>query len=989
MSKKLFCLVSFLLVLGMVGVGRSADEIYFTELFDDGNFSSRGWYDNTSLVLSTTEHIPGSTSSAEFHFNQGATTPTSGGGIRKLFTETETVYLSFYIKHSTNWTGSNQAYHPHEFHFMTNLDGAWGGLADTYSTYYIEENEGEPQLALQDAQNIDESNIGVDLTGITENRAIAGCNGNSDGTGVDTCYASSPGHRNGKTWEAGSVYFQDSTGPYYKADWHFIEAYFQLNSIVEGVGVADGQAKYWYDGELIINHENLILRTGENPNMKFRQFIIAFWIGDGSPVSQTIWVDDLTVANYRVGSSTPPGQASSPSPTNSATDVSITADLSWTAGSGATSHDVYFGTDSTPDSGEFQGNQAGTTFDPGIMANDTTYYWRIDEVNGGGTTTGNVWNFTTETTGSPPGQASNPSPANSAANVSVNADLSWTAGSGSDSSDVYFGTDPTPDSGEFIGNQTDTNYNPGTLANDTTYYWRIDELNGYGTTTGTVWNFTTAPPGTTVLLVDFGGTEAGNSFGLAGWNTVIKDTYTDYRSIGPGGTTIVTGQNPDYDYQGVTGSSRDFVIDEEIVVTWYNNSGSQITFTPRLSFTDSNRPDAGWYSMTQTIVAPYGTNTSQFLLDAGSAGNYSLVNINCFYTNNQILICDKIELIAAAASPGQAGNPTPADSATDVSIDADLSWTAGSGATSHDVYFGTTSPGTFQGNQTATTFEPGTMSNSTTYYWRIDEINAVGTTTGNVWNFTTEAAPPPPGQATNPNPANSATDVSVGTDLSWTAGSGTTSHDVYFGTSSPGSYQGNQTATTFDTGTMDNDTTYYWRIDEINAVGTTTGNVWNFTTAAAAQGDVEIIGSWTSGTTHTEEAGTDRALIFIAHAESSADTSDLGSVTYGGQSMTKVVERNMHLSYSAYTCAFILDEAGIDAATSGTFSPSWNASPSGTPAYTSVFLQNVNQTTLTGATGTGGTTTTTAETPALSTSDGDMAIVAGTCGNDATYSTIN
>ena len=127
MSKKLLCLVSFLLVLGMVGVGRSADEIYFTELFDDGNFSSRGWYDNTSLVLSTTEHIPGSTSSAEFHFNQGATTPTSGGGIRKLFTETETVYLSFYIKHSTNWTGSNQPYHPHEFHFMTNLDGAWGG----------------------------------------------------------------------------------------------------------------------------------------------------------------------------------------------------------------------------------------------------------------------------------------------------------------------------------------------------------------------------------------------------------------------------------------------------------------------------------------------------------------------------------------------------------------------------------------------------------------------------------------------------------------------------------------------------------------------------------------------------------------------------------------------------------------------------------------------------------------------------------------------
>jgi hypothetical protein len=87
--------------------------------------------------------------------------------------------------------------------------------------------------------------------------------------------------------------------------------------------------------------------------------------------------------------------------------------------------------------------------------------------------------------------------------------------------------------------------------------------------------------------------------------------------------------------------------------------------------------------------------------------------------------------------PAQASNPSPADTATDVSPYADLSWTAGSGATSHDVYFGTSSPGSSQGNQTETTFDPGTMDPNTTYYWRIDEINTVGTTTGAVWSFTT------------------------------------------------------------------------------------------------------------------------------------------------------------------------------------------------------------------------------------------------------------
>jgi predicted outer membrane repeat protein len=48
-------------------------------------------------------------------------------------------------------------------------------------------------------------------------------------------------------------------------------------------------------------------------------------------------------------------------------------------------------------------------------------------------------------------------------------------------------------------------------------------------------------------------------------------------------------------------------------------------------------------------------------------------------------------------------------------------------------------------NQTATTFDPGTMAYSTTYYWRIDEVSPSGTTTGAIWSFSTLSAPPPMG----------------------------------------------------------------------------------------------------------------------------------------------------------------------------------------------------------------------------------------------------
>jgi hypothetical protein len=87
--------------------------------------------------------------------------------------------------------------------------------------------------------------------------------------------------------------------------------------------------------------------------------------------------------------------------------------------------------------------------------------------------------------------------------------------------------------------------------------------------------------------------------------------------------------------------------------------------------------------------------------------------------------------------PDPASNPNPFDEATNVSATPLLSWTPGAGAASHDVYFGTESPGTFQRNQTEATFSPGTLLTNKTYYWRIDEVNSNGKTTGTVWTFTT------------------------------------------------------------------------------------------------------------------------------------------------------------------------------------------------------------------------------------------------------------
>jgi hypothetical protein len=79
-----------------------------------------------------------------------------------------------------------------------------------------------------------------------------------------------------------------------------------------------------------------------------------------------------------------------------------------------------------------------------------------------------------------------------------------------------------------------------------------------------------------------------------------------------------------------------------------------------------------------------------------------------------------------------------------VYIIADLSWTPGHDAISHDVYFGISYPPPFIHNQISTTFDPGTMAYRTTHYWRIDEVSDSGVTAGDVWSFTTIMGPPPP-----------------------------------------------------------------------------------------------------------------------------------------------------------------------------------------------------------------------------------------------------
>jgi hypothetical protein len=199
---------------------------------------------------------------------------------------------------------------------------------------------------------------------------------------------------------------------------------------------------------------------------------------------------------------------------------------------------------------------------PGLMDFNTTYYWRIDEVNMANPNSpwrGTTWSFTTET-----GKAYDPIPGDGAWSVATDANLSWTPSCIATSHDVYFGTDwndvndATSSSHPNVdyNNVSDTNYDPGTLQTFTRYYWRVDEKGPTTFPKGDVWTFVTA--GGVLMYYPFDGVEDANIGDACDANVVTDSTGkvtfskvgVDYRDLTYGLSNPIINRSRGARYSG-------------------------------------------------------------------------------------------------------------------------------------------------------------------------------------------------------------------------------------------------------------------------------------------------------------------------------------------------------------------------------------------------------------------------------------------------------
>ncbi|MDI6787690.1 MAG: fibronectin type III domain-containing protein, partial [Planctomycetota bacterium] len=555
---------------------------------------------------------------------------------------------------------------------------------------------------------------------------------------------------------------------------------------------------------------------------------IKFKVTDGelfSEVAITVFVQDMPI----------PALASSPDPAQGSINVITTTQLSWSAASGATSYDIYFGTTFTGWSPV--ANITSTLYAPPSTLNyGKTYFWRIDPKNNIGTNTGDIWTFTTvgswlslsagdsHTIGlksdgtlwvwgrNTEGELGSGDLTTRNTPTQLGSDTNWTAAAAgwyhtlalkSDGTLWAWGTNSN---GQLGLGHFDLRNTPTQVGEDrnwskiaagydfsfaiktdgTLYSWGYNGYGQLGLADTSTRNTPTPVTGTNWIAVRAG---AGHALGLKSDNTLYSWGYNGYGQLGLADTstrnspTQVTGTN----WTDISAGAYHTLgrKSDGTLYSWGYNGGAQLglgDYNNRISPTQvgtgtdwASLSAGGYHSLArkqngtlwswgfngfgQLGLGDSGNRTSPSQI---TGNNWAFVSAGYYYTvanradgtlwawgnnshgqlgNGNFDNQNSLTPVPAGTLPAlQVTGPVPSHNATAVPVDTRLSWASATGATSYDVYFGTTTTGwTPVTNTVSTLFSPSVLQYNTQYYWRIDSRNAAGPSAGNIWSFTTLA----------------------------------------------------------------------------------------------------------------------------------------------------------------------------------------------------------------------------------------------------------
>ena len=510
------------------------------------------------------------------------------------------------------------------------------------------------------------------------------------------------------TWTAGA--YADEHDVYLGTDYNDVrDADTATSSIYKGTHILDA---------------NSYIPAGLDPGMTY------YWRIDevNDACAPNLWAGD--VWHF----STNDGKAYDGDPLDGQTAVPLDADLSWTPGCWANTHDVYFGTSfddvnsatTTTSSGVYLGNQEPNTYDlPADFNYVTVYYWRIDEVGDSNVWKGKVWSFRSqnaiidvnmvvwyefeETEGSAVSDSSGYEHHGGLIGVGGDAGVSWEPNEGRFGGALRFQTSDS----YALSVPSDT---LSSVENAVTIsLWVNDEPGETGS----------------ILAFDAGDSGSGGANKLMAW---------------------VPDDNGDVSWRAGADDANDVLVWQSAPQSTWRGEWHHFAFvkdqnadTMKIYFDGLEVDSKTGLSSNLDKIGDKPFSIGAFNDDNGSEHGAAFDDFRAYkraLTDNEIaglFIGDDIELAWA---------PEPYNGEVDVPIDVDLIWRPGAFADTHDVYFGTswddvnsattsTSSGVYLGNQEPNTYNlPADFNYLTVYYWRIDEVNEPNTWKGNIWSFT-------------------------------------------------------------------------------------------------------------------------------------------------------------------------------------------------------------------------------------------------------------
>ena len=350
--------------------------------------------------------------------------------------------------------------------------------------------------------------------------------------------------------------------------------------------------------------------------------------------------------------------------------------------------------------------------------------------------------------------AANPIPVDEGNDVPRDVILRWTAGEFAASHDVYLGTvfDDVNDAsrsnpmGVLVSQgQAASSYDPaGVLDFETTYYWRIDEVNAAPSTTifkGDVWSFTAEPFAYPVASI------------IATTNGVSDETAGPERTIDGSGLNAAHEHSTEAKDMWLAMPGADplwiqFEFDRVYklhqMLVWNYNVQFELLLgfgiknvTVEYSENGIDWTALGDFEFARATAKPtYTANTTVDL--GGIPARFVRLNVNGGWGTMGQYGLSEVRFLYV---PAQAREPQPADGATDVEVGTALAWRSGREAVSHQVYLGTDADAlTLAGTVDVATFAPA-LEFGSTYYWQVDEVNeadAVTTWAGDLWSFSTQ-----------------------------------------------------------------------------------------------------------------------------------------------------------------------------------------------------------------------------------------------------------